>query len=201
MLFRSCITDVITKPYSCDELNIRANLLVRESRFRDSLKKIYSQAKHFATSDSLTGLYSRGFALEHISTMVKDAAKTSQSFSLASLRIVNIEEINETLGYAAGDRIIRQIGEVIGMLVRGEDMAARYSGSKFLLALPDTPVERAHNAILRITGVVAHTEFVVEDHNAPISVRLDTHLAGYEEGDTAKSLIGRSRDMDLKAAA
>lgn len=200
-VFESAVTDVITKPYACDELKIRVDLLVRELRFRCSLKSIYQQAKHLATSDSLTGLYSRGFALEHISAMVKDAAKTSQGFSIANLSIANIEEINETLGYAAGDRIIRQIGEVIGLLVRGEDMAARYSGSKFLLALPDTPVESAHVAILRITGVVAHTEFVVENHNAPVTVRLDTQLAGFEDGDTAKSLIKRSHAIKLKAVA
>lgn len=200
-VFDSGITDVIAKPYSGAELKIRIDLLVRELRFRCSLKTIYQQAKHLATSDALTGLYSRGFALEHISAMVKDAGKTSQGFSIANLSITNIEEINETLGYAAGDRIIRQIGEVIGLLVRGEDMAARYSGSKFLLALPDTPVESAHVAIMRITGVVAHTEFVVEDHNAPVAVRLDAQLAGFEDGDTAKSLIARSRTVTLRAAA
>ena len=98
-VFESDITDAIAKPYSRDELRIRINLLVRESRFRNSLKKIYQQAKHIATSDALTGLYSRGFALEHITTMVKDARKTSQGFSLANLSIANMAEINETLGY------------------------------------------------------------------------------------------------------
>jgi len=200
-VFESDITDAIAKPYSCDELRIRVKLLVRESRFRDSLKQIYQQAKHLATSDALTGLYSRGFALEHITTMVHDAKKTSQGFSLANLSIANMAEINETLGYASGDRIIRQVGEVIGMLIRGEDMAARYSGSEFILALPDTPVERAQKAILRINGVVAHTEFAVEGHNAPVFVRLDTHLAGFQADDSAEALIKRSRTVDLKAAA
>ena len=200
-VFESDITDTIAKPYSRDELRIRINLLVRESRFRNSLKKIYQQAKHIATSDALTGLYSRGFALEHITTMVKDAQRTSQGFSLANLSIANMAEINETLGYASADRIIRQVGEVIGLLIRGEDMAARYSGTEFILALPDTPAERAQKAVLRIKGVVAHTEFAVEGHHAPISVRLDTHLAGFRQVDTAESLIKRSRSVDLRAAA
>ncbi len=200
-VFESDITDTIAKPYSCDELRIRINLLVRESRFRDSLKKIYQQAKHLATSDALTGLYSRGFALEHITTMVRDAKKTSQGFSLANLSIANMPEINETLGFASGDRIIRQVGEVISLLIRGEDMAARYSGTEFILALPDTPVERARKAILRINGVVAHTEFAVEGHNAPVFVRLETRLAGYQKDDTAETVVKRSRTVDLKAAA
>lgn len=200
-LYENGFTDAVAKPYSCDELMVRVNLLVRESRFRDSLKQIYQEAKHLATSDALTGLYSRGFLFEHLETMAKDANRTSQGFSIATMSIANIGEINAQLGYAGGDRIIRQVGEVIGLLVRGEDLPARYSGAKFILALPDTPVDRAQHAIQRITGVVAHTEFVVENHYAPISVTLETTLTGFEPGDTAQMLIARSRGMDLKAAA
>lgn len=200
-LYESGFTDALAKPFSSDELRVRVKLLVRESRFRDSLKLIYQQAKHLATSDALTGLYSRGFLFEHLETMATDANRTSQGFSIATLSISNIGEINTELGYAGGDRIIRQVGEVIGLLVRGEDLPARYSGAKFILALPDTPLERAEHAIKRIIGVVSHTEFVVENHFSPISVKLDTKLTGFETGDTASKLIARSRGMDLKAAA
>jgi diguanylate cyclase (GGDEF)-like protein len=200
-IYKSGITDVIAKPYASEELKLRVNLLVRESRFRDSLKEIYQRAKHLATSDSLTGLYSRGFLLEHISAMVTDANRSSQSFSLATLSIGNIEAINSELGYAAGDRIIRQIGEVIGLLIRGEDLAARYSGSKFIIALPDTQEQHAKYAIQRINGVISHTEFVVDGHYAPVMVTLNTTLAGFQLGDTAESIIDRTRSVDLKAAA
>ena len=200
-LYKSGITDVIAKPYASEELNLRVNLLVRESRFRDSLKEIYKQAKHLATSDSLTGLYSRGFLLEHVSAMVNDANRTSQVFSLATLSIGNIQAINSELGYVAGDRIIRQIGEVIGYLIRGEDLAARYSGSKFIIALPDTHEAQARYAIQRINGVISHTEFVVDGHYAPVMVTLNTMLAGFQQGDTAESLIARTHSVDLKVAA
>lgn len=200
-IYETGITDALAKPYSCVELRVRVNILVRESRFRDSLKQIYQEAKHLATSDALTGLYSRGFLLEHLASMASDANRTSQSFSVASMVIANIGEINAELGYAGGDRIIRQVGEVIGMLIRGEDLAARYSGAKFMIALPDTPAERAQCAIQRITGVIAHTEFAVEGYHAPVKVELDTTLAGFEQGDTAEALVARSRGMDLKAAA
>jgi diguanylate cyclase (GGDEF)-like protein len=133
--------------------------------------------------------------------MVTDANRTSQSFSLAGLSIANIEALNSELGYAAGDRVIRQVGEVIGLLIRGEDLASRYAGSKFIVALPDTPVEQAKYAIRRINGVIAHTEFAVEGHHAPVKVMLTTTLAGFQHGDTAESLIERTRNVDLRVAA
>lgn len=201
LIYEAGVTDLLAKPLSGEELGVRVNTLVRELRFRDSLKYIYGQAKHFATSDALTGLYSRGFLLEHLSTMIADAERTSQSFSIAGLAIRNLPEINQMLGYAGGDRIVRQVGETIGLLIRGEDLAARYSGSKFAVILPDTPAERAVVAMERIHGVVAHTEFAVEGHNHPISVALTSTVAGCEPGDTPETVLDRAWTADLKAAA
>ncbi|MCG8563279.1 MAG: diguanylate cyclase [Hyphomicrobiales bacterium] len=201
LIYESGITDILMKPFSAQELEVRIDTLVREVRFRDSLKHIYGQAKHFATSDALTGLYSRGFLLEHLSTVIADAERTSQSFSLAALSIRNMPEINDMLGFAAGDRIIRQVGETIGLLIRGEDLAARYSGSKFAVILPDTISDRASIAINRINGVVSHTEFAVEGHHQPISVTLAPRIVGFEPGDTPETLLDRAWSSDLKVAA
>ena len=201
LIYESGITDVLTKPFSSQELEVRIDTLVREVRFRDSLKHIYGKAKHFATSDALTGLYSRGFLLEHLATVIADAERTSQSFSLAALAIRNMPEINDMLGFAAGDRVIRQVGETIGLLIRGEDLAARYSGSKFAVILPDTTADRANVAINRINGVVSHTEFAVEGHHQPISVTLAPRIVGFEPGDTPETLLERAWSTDLKAAA
>lgn len=50
-------------------------------------------------------------------------------------------------------------------------------------------------------GDIAHTEFAVEGHHAPVKVMLTTTLAGFQHGDTAESLIGRTRNVDLRVAA
>ena len=186
------ITDIIEKPVSQDELQIRTIALIREQRFRGSLKQVYNEAKHFATNDSLTGLYSRGFLFEHLSNIITDTERTSQAFSLAALEIKNMHQINETLGYASGDRVIRQIGELIGMLVRGEDLAARYSGHEFMIVLPDTRSNQAMQAIRRISGVIHFTEFAIQGHNHPVSVAMNTGITGYISGDTPEEIINRS---------
>ncbi|MGI9387616.1 MAG: diguanylate cyclase, partial [Methyloligellaceae bacterium] len=137
--YESGVTDILLKPVAATELQMRAYTLIREQRFRGTLRHVYTAAKHFATNDSLTGLYNRGFLLEHLAQIIADTERTSQTFSLATFSIKNIEEINALMGYAGGDRVIRQIGEVIGYLVRGEDLATRYAGHKFVIVLPDTP--------------------------------------------------------------
>jgi len=190
-IFEAGVTDILTKPLVSQEVCVRINALVRELRFRDTLKTVYREARHFATSDALTGLYSRGFLFEHLSNVIADAQRTTQGFSVAGLSVRNLPEINTSLGYVAGDRIIRQVGEVVGLLIRGEDLAARYSGSKFVVILPDTDDEHAVHAVERIAGVVGHTEFVVEGHDHPVSAALTTSIEGYRPGDSAEALIER----------
>ena len=186
------VTDILFKPVLANELELRTVMLIRELRFRDTLRHVYSAAKHFATNDALTGLYNRGFLLEHLAQIIADTERTSQTFSIASFAIQNIEQINALMGYAGGDRVIRQIGEVIGYLVRGEDLATRYAGHKFVVVLPDTPPEFAMNAVKRIASVIHYTEFAIEGHHAPVNVNLCTGVAGYEFGDTPARLIERA---------
>ena len=200
-IYDAGITDIVAKPFESSELVVRVDRLVRELRFRDSLKTVYGQAKHFVTSDSLTGLYSRGFLLEHLATVIGDAEHTSQSFSVAGFSVSNITDVNEALGYAGGDRVIRQVGEVISLLVRGEDLPARYSGSRFALLLPDTSVEAAAYAVNRIRGVVAHTEFAIEGVDCPVHISLSTRIAGYEAGDDADGMLARLWTQEPLAAA
>ena len=190
--YEAGVTDVIEKPVSQDELQIRTLALIREQRFRNSLHQIYSEAKHFATNDALTGLYSRGFMYEHLSDIISDTERTSQTFAVVALEIKNMKQINEILGYAAGDRVIRQIGELIGILVRGEDLAARYSGHRFMVVLPDTRSNQAVQAIRRIAGVIHFTEFAIQGHNHPVSVAMNTGVTSYQEADDAEKIIDRA---------
>ncbi len=187
------ITDILSKPVRVDELQARILSLVKEMRFRDALREIYSKARHLATSDGLTGLYSRGFLLEHLSSQIENSSTSGKPLTVAFFNITNIHQINARHGYAVGDRIIRQVGDVMGMLVRGEDLTARYSGARFCVILPDTIPDAAKIAVKRIAGVVNYTEFSVQDVHEPIRIELGHAVAGYRIGDSAEVLISRAR--------
>ncbi len=194
------ITDVLSKPVRPEELQARVLSLVKELRFRDSLRIIYTRARHIATSDGLTGLYSRGFLLEHMVSQISNADRWSKPLSVAFFNITNIGEINDKHGYAVGDRIIRQVGEVMGILVRGEDLTARYSGARFCVLLPDTMPDAAEIAVKRIAGVVNYTEFSVLDVHEPIRIELGHAVASYRMGDSPEALVERARSRIFEIA-
>lgn len=189
------VTDIILKPVRSRELESRIVSLISELRFRDSLRAIYKEARHMATSDGLTGLYSRGFLLEHLRSMIEDAQSRSGMFSLAFLDISNIDEINEEFGFVVGDRIIRQVGEMMGYLVRGEDLTARYSGGRFCVTLPDTSLEAARVAVKRISGVVKSTELTAPEIDKPIKVDLICSICEFEDDVGPQEMIQRVRSV------
>ena len=187
------VTDVLTKPLRARELETRTVSLIKEMRFRDSLRSVYKEARHMATSDGLTGLYSRGFLLEHLRDMIKDSRAQGDIFSLAFLEIANIAAINNAYGFVVGDRIIRQVGEMMGYLVRGEDLTARYAGGQFCIILPDTRLQAAEVALNRIAGVVKCTALTAPDIDRPINVDLICSFGELEDDSGPEAMIERLR--------
>jgi len=181
--FSTGITDLLETPVQPEELRVRMTALVREVRFRDAMRSVYREFRHHATGDALSGLYSRGFALEHLGALSRAARSRGGTFSLCYVEIRNIGEINTLYGHAVGDRVIRQVGGLIGMLMRGEDLTARYRGRSFLALMPDTPLGAARVAVARISGVINHTEFTVPEISAPIPVVCATAIGEFESDE------------------
>jgi len=191
-LYQAGATDIFVEPINPHELATKTTNFIRENRFRDKLRAVYKQARHMATGDALTGLYSRGFVLEHLDRIFKDRERWGEPLTLCGLTIENLPEINAAFGYAVGDRIIRQIGTVIGQLVRGEDMTARWKGGNFLVILTSTSPEDAQAAISRIRGVINHTLFSVEDISTPIKVRIDAQIIDAVPNELPESAAKRA---------
>lgn len=191
--YRRGASDVLYRPLEGDEFRARTYSLVRLQRYRQAMQESYREAPDVATNDSLTGLYSYGFLHEHLRRQIADAERWSKHLSLGFLDVANIEAVNRAQGYAAGDRLLRQIGRLMARLVRGEDLAARYGGKTFCVVLPETPEDIAVVALNRIAGVIDHTEFALPDASEPVMVRLKVGRAGLEPGDAPTTLIARAR--------
>lgn len=191
-LYQAGATDIFVEPINPHELATKTTNYIRENRFRDKLRAVYKQARHMATGDALTGLYSRGFVLEHLDRIFKDRDRWGEPMTLCGLTMENLPEINAAFGYAVGDRMIRQIGSVVGQLVRGEDMTARWKGGNFLVVLTSTSPDDAQAAINRIRGVINHTLFSVEDIATPIKVRIDAQIIEAAPNELPESVAKRA---------
>lgn len=66
---------------------------------------------------------------------------------------------NDTLGHLAGDRLLKELANILTLAVRDEDMVARYGGDEFVVILKDTHVARSHDVAERIRVNIANHPF------------------------------------------
>lgn len=183
--------DVLMRPWQAATVGPRLMTLVRQHRFRARLQGLYREARHFATSDALTGLYTYGFLLDHLTSQVDDARRFGRELTVAMLGVADMAALNREFGYVAGDRLLRQIGSLIGSLVRGEDLTARYRGADFCVVLPGTGLEAALNVVRRLAAVIERTDFALPGVKEAVQVRMKVGAAALGPVDTAEGLLAR----------
>jgi diguanylate cyclase (GGDEF)-like protein len=99
--------------------------------------KLLQDIKRFDLVDKLTKLYNHRFFFEALSREIARSRRDSKPISVMILDIVGFREFNREMTRAQGDRILMGIADVVRGSVREIDIAARYSGDKFAVLLPD----------------------------------------------------------------
>lgn len=120
-----------------------------------SMTRLLESVKAQAVTDVLTGLYNRRYFNEALAREVKKAQRSERPFTLITLDLDHLKQINDTLGHTAGDAAIAAIGAVLKKNAREIDIAARFGGEEFALIMPDTEVEEGLTAAERIRSVIA----------------------------------------------
>ena len=91
-----------------------------------------------ANYDQLTGLPNRSLARDRLGQTVAKAKRHNQSPCVAFLDLDNFKHVNDTLGHAAGDGLLREAARRLSACARKSDTVARLGGDEFLLILEDS---------------------------------------------------------------
>lgn len=174
--FQAGLTDIIDAPINTNELLLRTACLVREQRTRRAIARTYREARHIPTNDALTGLYNFGYFASHLTELVNDHKTTGCAFSLITLKLENLNTINASVGPQQGDRILRQISDILMGIIRSEDLASRISGRTFVLTLPATDEREAANVLARIEALLKQTTFIMDHENDSLNVEFQAEL-------------------------
>jgi diguanylate cyclase (GGDEF)-like protein/PAS domain S-box-containing protein len=125
-------------------------------------RRLQRQLTHSATHDSLTGLANRTAFEASLREACITASKENRRHALCFLDLDRFKIVNDTAGHAAGDALLREIGQVIRQNVRSNDMTARLGGDEFGLILYDCDVERAELVARKIIESVQTVPFAWE---------------------------------------
>ncbi len=164
---------------------VRLDLEMKErQRFEHELRR---QAMH----DTLTGLPNRALLMDRIEQAIKLAQRCNQSLTLLFLDLDRFKLVNDSLGHAAGDELLRVVTRRIGRLVRSGDTFARLGGDEFVLLIrPPMPAHALADLTNRLLRVVAKPMRVADRE---VSVTCSLGYSVYpQDGEDATTLLKRA---------
>jgi diguanylate cyclase (GGDEF)-like protein len=109
-----------------------------------------------AREDALTGLANRRHFDAGLELLFAQARAEQRPLHLAVADIDHFKAINDQYSHAVGDEVLRSVGRILRSACRPTDLAGRYGGEEFVLALFDTPAEGARAACERLRASVAN---------------------------------------------
>ncbi|MGE0388184.1 MAG: EAL domain-containing protein [Gammaproteobacteria bacterium] len=109
------------------------------------IKAAEDRLRHLAHHDALTGLPNRLLFTDSLQLAMARARRHDQQIALLFLDVDRFKVVNDTLGHAAGDELLRVIAGRLRHSVRAEDMVARLGGDEFAVVVEEvtTPADVA----------------------------------------------------------
>ncbi len=163
----------------------RLDLEVKErQRFEQELR-------HQAMHDTLTGLPNRALLMDRIEQAIQGARRNDHPLTLLFLDLDRFKIVNDSLGHAAGDELLRIITRRIARLLRSGDTFARLGGDEFVFLLPNPmPSEALARLTSRLSRVLAKPMLLA---GREISITCSLGYSLYpQDGEDAATLLKRA---------
>jgi diguanylate cyclase (GGDEF)-like protein/PAS domain S-box-containing protein len=132
-------------------------------------RRYQAELEYQATHDTLTGLANRSLLHDRLHQAIEQSKRYQRSIAVAFVDLDNFKIINDSLGHAVGDALLREISNRLASSLRAVDTVARYGGDEFVLILCDQQSMADLSTMLeRILARIAEV-VVVGNHQLQVS--------------------------------
>jgi diguanylate cyclase (GGDEF)-like protein len=118
-----------------------------------------AEAERQSMTDALTGLFNRRSMDQLLEREVALAGRYGQPLSIVMIDMDEFKQINDAHGHAAGDHMLRAFADCVRITLRKTDLAFRYGGDEFVIALPQTPIAQAQQVVQKLRQAFAAVDF------------------------------------------
>src|SRR5579863_7568296 len=170
--------------------------IVVNARDVSDRKALEEQLTHQAFHDPLTGLANRALFFDRVTHALERRERMQEGLAVLFLDLDNFKTVNDSLGHAAGDRLLVAAAVRLGVCVRAADTVARLGGDEFAVLIEDASGDLASVAAERITAAL-RAPFELEGKEVFVTASLGIAFA--ESGSTSSELL-RNADMAMYTA-
>jgi diguanylate cyclase (GGDEF)-like protein len=191
--FRSGAADFIPKPINLAVLRQRVKrvLAARQSEMR---------VKQLAYSDPLTGLPNRMAFAARLQQDLAYAKRNHNKLAVMFIDIDHFKDVNDNLGHAAGDYLLKMLAERVAGCVRSEDTLARLGGDEFVVVL--SSVHSPNGANIAAGNILTALSRPFDIDGTEIFVGASIGISIYpDDGESKESLIKNADTAMYRAKA
>ncbi|MEY9124517.1 EAL domain-containing protein [Bradyrhizobium yuanmingense] len=161
-------------------------------------KRAEARLAFMAQHDGLTGLPNRNLLRQQMDEMLLHTRRGSEKVALLILGLDNFKAVNDTLGHAVGDKLLRGVAKRLRSTLREEDALARLNSDEF--AVLQSGLARPEDAVMlakRLLAAIADP-YLLDGHSVVIGASIGIAMAPGDGEDSEKLL--KSADMALSRA-
>jgi two-component system cell cycle response regulator len=187
------VNDYLTRPVDKNELVARVRTQLRKKRYADRLRHNVQLSLEMAITDQLTGLHNRRYMARHLDNLVANSKRTGKPLAFVIMDIDFFKQVNDTYGHDIGDEVLKEFAGRIAANTRGIDLACRYGGEEFVVAMPDTDMAFAYSISERLRQSIETTPVTISRAPGTLKITISIGIARAEgEGDSADALLHRA---------
>ena len=110
--------------------------------------------KTLARTDGLTGVYNRSYLELALDQAMHSLHRNGGLVSLLFIDVDDLKSVNDERGHMAGDRVLRELADLLAESCRETDTVARYGGDEFVVLMPDTDAHGAQQVLAKIDKAI-----------------------------------------------
>lgn len=164
------------------QIMLAAQKEVKEAEIRiKELEDKLAQMSELVREDQLTGSLNRRGLDDVFEREADRADRHGTPLCAAMLDLDNFKKLNDTHGHAAGDEALIHVVRIVKQTLRSIDVIARYGGEEFLIVMPETSLDEAAKAMMRVQRELTTHFFTANDQRLFITFSAGVALRAAHE--------------------
>jgi diguanylate cyclase (GGDEF)-like protein/PAS domain S-box-containing protein len=146
-----------------------------------SAREYERQLHALAHSDHLTGLPNRRSFEERLAQAIARSRRSAMAMALVYLDVDHFKQINDSLGHASGDAVLRELAKRLSATVRSTDTVARLAGDEFVIVLEQVGSARECGRIADKLLEMVRADFLVDGQPRQVSASIGIAWSAHPE--------------------